>query len=154
MAKQKDDQVVIALVENEDTAKEAVKILKKWDKDDKDLKFGNVGYIFLDGDKVKTHLERSAGKGAETGAIIGIIAAFLSSGLTVAAGAVGGGIFGAIAGEFFKKSTNLTKDEVEKIGKSLEDGQVALVVTCGEDEVEPTSAELTNIGATVKSYSF
>ena len=154
MAKEKDDYVLLALVKDEDTAKAAEKSLKSWDKSDKDLKLGNVGYIYKNKKgKVKTHLERDAGKGAATGAVIGIIAGVLSGGLTVVAGVVGGGILGGIAGEFFKKSTNLTKDEIEKVGDALDGGQVALVVTCGESEVDATSAELSKIGATVKAYS-
>ena len=74
MAKEKDDYVVIAMVKDQDTAKADEKALKKWDKGDKDLKLGNIGWIYKKKDKVKTHMERDAGKGAETGAAIGIIA--------------------------------------------------------------------------------
>lgn len=140
-------------MKDEDTAKAAEKSLKSWDKSNKDVKLGNVGYIYKKGDKVKTHIGHEEGKGAETGAIIGIIAGILSGGLTVVAGAIGAGVLGGIAGAFFKKSTNLTKDEIQQIGKSLDGGQVVLVVTCGEDEVKATSAELTKIGATVKAYA-
>jgi hypothetical protein len=153
MAKQTDNHVVIALVKDQDTAKAAEKTLKSWDKSNKDVKLGNVGYIYKKGDKVKTHIGHEEGKGAGTGAIIGIIAAVLSGGLTVVAGAIGGGVLGGIAGAFFKKSTNLTKDEIQQIGKSLDGGQVALVVTCDDDEVKATSAELTKIGATVSDYA-
>ena len=153
MAKEKDDHVVIAMVKDQDTAKANEKALKKWDKGDKDLKLGNIGWIYKKKDKVKTHMERDAGKGGETGAAIGIIAGVLSGGLTVVAGAVGAGAIGAIGGDFFKKSSDLTKDEVQKIGKSLDGGQVAMIVTCTEDDVKATSAELTKLGATVTSYA-
>jgi len=154
MAKEKDDHVIIALVKDEDTAKAAEKTLKSWDKSDKDVKMGDVGYIYKDKKgKVKTHMGHDEGKGAETGAAIGMVAGVLSGGLTVVAGAVGAGAVGGIGGEFFKKSTNLTKDEIEKVGNSLDGGQVALVVTCDEDDVKATSAELTQIGATVKDYA-
>ena len=153
MAKEKDDHVVIAMVKDQDTAKADEKALKKWDKGDKDLKLGNIGWIYKKKDKVKTHMERDAGKGAETGGAIGIIAGILSGGLTVIAGAVGAGAIGAIGVDFFKKSSDLTKDEIQKIGKSLDGGQVAMVVTCTEDDVKATSAELTKLGATVTSYA-
>jgi hypothetical protein len=153
MAKEKDDHVVIALVKDQDSAKAAEKSLKDWDKGDKDLKLGNIGWIYKKGDKVKTHMGREAGKGAATGGAIGIIAGVLSGGMTVVAGAVGAGVIGGITGSFFKKSANLTKDEIQKIGKSLDGGQVAMVVTCTEDDVQATSAELTKLGATVTSYA-
>jgi hypothetical protein len=154
MAKEKDDHVIIALVKDEDTAKAAEKSLKSWDKSDKDVKIGDVGYIYKDKKgKVKTHMGHDEGKGAETGAAIGIVAGVLSGGLTVVAGAVGAGAAGGVTGAFFKQSTNLTKDEIQKIGGSLDGGQVALVVTCDEDDVKAASAELTSIGATVKDYA-
>jgi hypothetical protein len=153
MAKQKDDHVVIALVKDQDTAKAAEKSLKQWDKSDKDVKLGNIGWIYKKGDKVKTHMAHDEGKGAETGAAVGLIAGVLSGGLTVVAGAVGGGALGGVGGAFFKQSTDLTKDQIQQIGQSLAGGQVALVVTCDADEVKALSAELTNIGATVKDYA-
>ena len=153
MSKEKNDHVVIALVKDEDAAKAAEKSLKSWDKDDKDLKLGNIGWIYKKGDKVKTHMGHKAGKGAETGAVVGIIAGVLSGGLTVVAGAVGAGVLGGAAGAFFKKSTNLTKDEIQSIGKSLDGGQVAMVVTCKESDVQAVNDELAKVGATVTSYA-
>jgi len=153
MAKQKDDHVIIALFKGEDAAKAGEKTLKQWDKSNKDVKLGNVGTIYKKGDKVKTHMGREEGKGAETGAAVGVIAGVLSGGLTVVAGAVGAGALGGVTGAFFKKSTNLTKDEIQKIGQSLDGGQVAVVVTSDADDVKATSAELTKIGGTVKDYA-
>lgn len=150
--KAKNDQVVIAMVADEDAAKTAEKALEKWDKDDKDLKLGNIGWIYKKGDKVKTHMGHKAGKGAEAGAVIGIIAGILSGGITVVAGAAGAGVLGGIAGAFFKKSNNLTKDEVAKIGANLDGGKVAMVVTCKKADVDAVSSELTTLGATVETY--
>ena len=104
-------------------------------------------------DKVKTHMAHDAGKGAATGAAIGIIAGVLSGGATVAAGAVAGGALGGVTGAFFKKSTNLTKEEIQTIGKSLDGGQVAMVVTCKENDVQAVSDELTKLDAKVTSYA-
>lgn len=57
-----------------------------------------------------------------------------------------------IGGAFFKHDTNLTKDEVDKIGKALDGGQTAVVVACAADDVKVVSAELTKAGGTVKEY--
>ena len=105
----------------------------------------SVGYI--------RRVTRSKPIWVATGAAIGIIAGVLSGGLTVAAGAVGGGALGGVTGAFFKQSTNLTKDEIQQIGQSLNGGQVAVVVTCDADDVKALSVELTNIGGTVKDYA-
>ena len=103
MAKEKDDHVVIALVKDQDSAKAAEKSLKDWDKGDKDLKLGNIGWIYKKGDKVKTHMGREAGKGAATGGAIGVIAGVLSGGATVVAGAVAGGVIGGITGDLLQE---------------------------------------------------
>ena len=153
MAKEKDDYVVVALVKDQDTAKTDEKSLKQWDKGNKDVDLGNIGWIYMKGDKVKTHMSHDEGKGVEAGAAVGLIAGVLSGGIGVAAGAVGGGAIGGVGGAFFKKSTNLTKDEIQKIGKSLSAGQVALVVTCREEDVAATTVELKNLKATVKDYA-
>lgn len=153
MSKEKKDHVVIALLENEAAAEAAKDALEKWDKDDKDLKLGNIGWIYMKDGKVKTHMGHKTGKGVETGAILGIIAGVLSGGLTVVAGAIGAGALGGIAGAFFKKSTNLTKENIEAIGKELESGQVALIVTCKESDVEAVNSELTTLGASATAYA-
>jgi hypothetical protein len=119
MAKQKDDQVVIALFKDEDAAKAGEKSVKQWDKSDKDVKTGNMGIIYTKGDKVKTHIDHMYDVG----------------------------------GAFFKKDTGLTKDEIDKIGKALDGGQVAVVVTCTKDDVADVSKELTKAGGTVKTYA-
>ena len=119
MAKQKDDQVVIALFTDKDAAKAAEKSVKQWDKSDKNVKTGDMGIIFMKGDKVKTHLDHMYD----------------------------------IGGAFFKKETGLTKDEIAKVGKALDGGQVAVVVTCTEDDVSDVSDELTKAGGTVKAYA-
>ncbi len=80
---------------------------------------GNVGLIYMKGDKVKTHIDHIYDVG----------------------------------GAFFKKDTNLTKDEINKIGKSLDSGQMAVVVTCTADDVQVVSTELTKAGGTVKDYA-
>ena len=73
----------------------------------------------------------------------------------VVAGAVGAGAIGGVGGAFFKKSTNLTKDEIQTIGKSLDGGQVAMVVTGKEDDVQAASDESTTraVSLTVTSYA-
>ncbi len=57
MAKEKDDHVVIALFTDKDAAKAGEKAVKKWDKSDKDVKLGNMGIIYMKGDKIKTHID-------------------------------------------------------------------------------------------------
>jgi hypothetical protein len=58
-------------------------------------------------------LGRKTGKGAKTGAIIGIIAAVLSGGATLVGGIVAVAVGGGVLGTFFKNSLHLTKEEIQ-----------------------------------------
>ena len=58
-----------------------------------------------------------------------------------------------IGDSYFKHDTGLTKDEIDKIAKALDGGQVAVVVACTADDVTVVSKELTTAGGTVKNFA-
>jgi uncharacterized membrane protein len=149
----KDQNVVIAFFASEEAANEASDLLKKWDKANKDIQLGAVGTIYKKDDKIKTKVGHKTGSGARTGAILGVIAAVLSGGITLVGGVVAGGAGGGILGSFFKKSLNLNKEEIASLGAKLDAGQVALVVTCDDNEVEGVSAQLRDSGGTLTTYT-
>src|SRR3954454_330878 len=152
MSKNKNDQVVIAFFASEEAAKQVVDYLKGWDKANDDIKLGAIGTITKEGDNIRTDVGRKTGKGAKVGAVLFVASAVLTGGATLVASAAGGAAVGGVAGSFFKKSTNLTKAEIQELGTKLDGGQVAVVVTCDEDEVAATRAELVNAGGQVQSY--
>jgi uncharacterized membrane protein len=143
--------VVVALFADEASAEGAKNALMKWDKANDDIKLGAVGTITKKGDKVKTHVGRSVGKGTWTGAVVGLIAAMFPP-VALAGGILGGATLGGLTGVFFKKPLNLTKDDVQQIAAELEAGKTALVATCDDYEVEQTRAELASLGGTVWWY--
>jgi outer membrane lipoprotein SlyB len=153
MSKDKNDHVVIALFASEEAADAAVSALKSWDAANKDIKLGAVGTITKEGDKVKTNVGRKTGKGAKVGAVLFVASAVLTGGGTLVASAASGAVVGGVAGTFFNKSTNLTKEEFQKLGAKLGPGNVAVVVTCDESEVEATRAQLVDAGGQVQSYA-
>ncbi len=102
--------------------------------------------------KIKTHVGRKAGKGAKVGAIVGMVAGVFTGGVTVIAGLVGGSLVGGAMGAFFKKSTHLTEDELNKIAEELKSGKVAVIVTCDDHEVAATKDHLAMAGGTVWTY--
>jgi hypothetical protein len=153
MANNKNDQVVIALFDSEDFANYGIDLLKKWDYATEEVKLGSIGTISMKGGKVKTHVPHKTGGGAKVGAVVGLIAAVLTGGTSWIVGAIGGSALGGITGAFFKKSLHLTKQEIEALGKQLENGKVAVVVTCDEHEVEATRKQLAQYGGTLTSYA-
>lgn len=152
MAKDKNDHVVIAIYGSEDAAKQASKALQSWDKANDDIKLGAIGTISKKGDKVHTNVGRKTGSGAKVGAVLGVTAAVLSGGITLIPGAVGGAAAGGVLGTFFKKSSGLTKEELEQLGKKLDGGKVALIVAVSENEVDATKKQLADSGGEVTSY--
>ena len=151
MSEEKDlnENVVIGFFEDQATADYAIDGLKKWDKVNDHIKFGAIGTITKDGDKVKTHVGRKAGKGALIGATLGVIGAVLTGGVSIIATTAVGGALGA----FFKKSMSLTKEEINQIGQELDAGKVAVVVPCDEHEIESAEEYLkASRGTNIRTY--
>jgi hypothetical protein len=153
MSENKNDHVVIAFYASAEAAETAVQSLQDWDKASADVKLGAVGTMAATPEgKIKTHVGRKAGKGAKTGAILGVIAGVLSGGVTLIGGLVGGAVAGGALGSFFKKSTNLTEAEIDKIGEELRNGKHAVVVTCDDFEVQAVKDYLEMAGGTIWTY--
>ena len=148
----KNENVVLAFFDSQEAADEAIDGLKKWDHINDHFKLGDIGTIYKDGDKVKTHMGRKSSKGIAVGATVGVIGAVLTGGLSLIGGVVGGSVLGGGLGSFFKKSLHLTKDEIAQIGAELDSGKVAVVVNCDEDEIDPSSQYLSASGGTVRAY--
>ena len=111
MAKQ-NKQLIIALYENEAAARQAAEGLKQWDKANDDVKAGAVGVLVTDGKGgIKQDLTgpRAGGKGATIGAILGLIAAVPTGGLSLLGGILGGGVGGGIIGAFFHKHLGMSE---------------------------------------------
>ena len=151
MSKAKNDHTVIAVFSDMDTAKDAASKLHDWTKDNK-MQVGDIGYVYMKGDKVKTKRWRKTGKGANWGLVVGGIAAVLSGGITLIPGLVGGAAAGAVVGAFVHNSLGISKDDVKKLGADLDSGKVAVVVTCPGDESDAITGQLKTEGGDVQSY--
>ena len=149
MSDNKNEHVVIAVFTNEDTADQATIALKNWEMMNDDVKFGAIGTIYKKGDKVKVKRPREAADVGRGGVIIGAIAALLSGGMILIGGFLGGAV-GGILGAFVHKSIGLSEEEVQQLGNQLDDGKVAVVVTCDGDKAEGASEILTREGGQVK----
>jgi uncharacterized membrane protein len=150
--KDKNEQVIVAIYDSYTRAEKAVTLLQEWDNASEEIKLGAVGTMIRQDGKVKTQVGRRTGKGAVVGTAIGVIAAILSGGLTLVGGVIVGGATGGVVGALLKKSTHLNKDEIEQIGKELDAGRVAVVVTCDDYEVAPTREQLIKSGGKVRHY--
>jgi hypothetical protein len=145
------ENVVIAIYPTREEAERNIDGLKQWDQVNDSIKLGAVGLIYKDGEKVKTHIGRKVGKGMGVGAAIGVIGAVLTGGALLA-GALALGAAGGALGAFFKKSMQLTKEEIAEIGAELDAGKVAVVVNCDAHEIESVTGYLASPTSTVRVY--
>ncbi len=145
MAKNK--QLVLAFFDNEAAADQAVNDLKAWDKASKDIKLGAIGVLVKDAEgKIKTHKLGSRKLGV--GAVLGAIAAVLSGGMTLVGGAVVGGLLGA----FFHSGLGMSKEDLARIGKELDNGRAAVGVLANDAEAASVSAKLSQLGGKAETH--
>jgi len=152
MGKEQNDHVVFAIFSSEDAAKLAIQDLKNSDKANDDIKLGTIGTISKKGNDLKFDVGRKTGGGAKVGAILGVTAAVLSGGITLIPGVVGGAVGGGVLGTFFKKSVNLTKEDIKELGEKLDAGKIAVVVAVNENEVDAIRKQLADSGGQIQSF--
>jgi hypothetical protein len=107
----------------EAAADRAARTLKNWEKASEYMKLDAIGVLIKDETgKIKAHkLGKQAGrKGIGIGVALGLIAATLSGGLTLAGGVVVGGIGGGIIGRFFHKGLKVSDEDMARIAGELE----------------------------------
>ena len=155
MAKKEYTKLVIAIFANESAAQTAAENLKAWDKANDDVKAGAVGVLIADGkggikqDLVGPH---ATGKGATIGAILGLIAAIPTGGLSLLGGVVGGGVGGAVVGAFFHKHLGISEEESHRLANEIADGGAAVGVLAGGDEADAFAAQLAALGGKPEAY--
>ena len=140
-------QLVLAFFANEATADEAVNAIKGWDKASKEVKLGAIGVLVKDDKgKIKTHKlgKRKTGGGA----VLGVLAAVLTGGVSLLGGAVAGGILGA----FFHKGLGMSKDDLARINSELDGGKAAVGILAGADEAAGVTAKLAELGGVPETH--
>jgi hypothetical protein len=121
--------------------------LKGWDKANDEIKLGAFGTIRKVDGEIKQDVGSDKGRGLLAGGVLGIIGAVITGPIVFLAGLVGG-----VVKSFFVESVDLTEEEVQRIGKELDSGRVALVVACDDHEYLATSEELEAMGGSVRAY--
>lgn len=148
----KNEHVIVAVFEDRAAAEAAVEHLKKWDKATDDIKLGAIGLLYKEGDEVKSLIGHQMGRGAKVGALVGIITDVLTGGVGLVGGAAAGGLLGGATGAFFAKSLHLNEAECNALGRELELGKAAVVVTGDDYELTPIRSTLEHIGGVAKVY--
>ncbi|MGW2559798.1 hypothetical protein ACWCXB_11225 [Streptomyces sp. NPDC001514] len=147
-------QLVLAFFPDEDAADRAANALKSWEMASEYMKVDAIGVLVKDEHgKIKEHkLGRRAGKkGMGVGVALGVIAAIPTGGLSLVGGALASGVGGGIIGEFFHKGLKMTNEDVERIGRELDEGHAAVGVLTWDFETEAVAESLKERGATLQT---
>lgn len=148
----KNEHVVVALFNSQTDADNAIEHLKAWDKARDNVKLGAVGTLYSENGEIKTKAGRKAGSGAKAGLVLGVVAGLLTGGIGLVGGALAGGALGGLTGSLFKKSVNLTEDDIASLSKDLQAGKVGVIVTCDEYEMTGVSSNLQYSGGEIKQF--
>ena len=140
-------QLVLAFFANEAAADEAVNNIKQWDKASKDVKLGAIGVLVKD-DKGKIKTQKLGKRKTGGGAVLGVLAAVLTGGVSLLGGAVAGGILGA----FFHKGLGMSKDDLARINSQLDGGKAAVGILAGADEAAGVTAKLAELGGAPETH--
>jgi uncharacterized membrane protein len=141
--KNENKHLVVALYEGRTRAKEAQKSIEVWDKAEESIKLGSTVVIYKGPDS-QLHWERGGVKDWKVGALVaGIAGLILSGGVLLLAS------LGAAVGGIDTKRLGVSKEDIQAIGNSLDQGKAALAVLCDDYEVDPLSTELTRLGGTI-----
>ena len=154
----KNRNLIVAYFDTADAADAVAVKLKLWDKDHKEIKLGGMGIITMEDGKLKTDKvgARAAGTGAKWGTILGaaggLAAGLLTGGIGLIPGAIAGLGLGTGTGALFHKRVGLSDADKARLMKHFQDGGAALAVMVDDFEVEPTKAEIAELGGDVENY--
>lgn len=144
----KNKQLVLAIFDTEAAADTAVTTVKSWDKASKDVKLGAIGVLVKDDKgKIKTHKMGSRKTG--TGAVIGAVAAALTSG---GLSLVAGGVLGGVLGTFFHKGLGLSKEDLERLSDELDGGKAVVAILAEANEADAVTAKLSELGGVPEQH--
>jgi len=145
----KHKQLVLAFFDSEDAAEKAADGLKRWDKKNRDVKARALGILIKD-EKVRVKEElpgpRAGRRGAGIGALIGLIAAVPTAGLSLLEGVLGGAVIGWVVGSFYHKRLRLSDNDQARLAKELDGGKAAVGVLVAADEAAAFTAKLQELG--------
>jgi uncharacterized membrane protein len=147
--------LVLAFFENEDAADGAAHALGEWAKEDRRLQLEAVGVLVKDEQgEIKTHKlgPRESKKGLGIGAVLGVVGALATGGLTLLEGVALGGAGGGIVGSLFHKGLGMSSQDLTRIGSRLDDGHAAVGALVPSRQAEAVSEELAALGGDSETH--
>ena len=141
--------LVLAFFESEQAADGAADALRSWAKANPRVHLDAVGVLVEDEHgEVKTHKlgPRETRKGVGVGAVLGVVAAVASGGITLVEGAAVGVGGGGLVGALFHKGLGITEDDAGRIGARLDAGHAALGALVPPNQAPAITAELEALG--------
>src|SRR5512139_3087467 len=140
-------QLIVAAFKDEQTAKEALKVLKQAQRE-KLIKIDNAAVLLKD-EKGKLHIKETAdmggGKGAAIGGVAGGVIGLLAG--PVGWAALGGAVIGGLAAKM--KDGGFKDERLKKLGEGLGPGNSAIVAVVEHTWVREVEKQMAEAGADV-----
>ena len=92
------------------------------------------------------------GKGAKIGAILGVIAAIPTGGLSLLGGVVAGSAGGGVLGHFVHHNYSLSEADLARIHGGLDEGKAFIGVLVPAEQAGAFEMQLTRFGGVTKSH--
>jgi hypothetical protein len=86
------------------------------------------------------------------GAVLGVVAAVASGGITLVEGVAIGGGGGGVIGSLFHKGLGMSEDDAARIGSRLDTGHAAVGVLARANQVPAITAELESLGGEPETH--
>jgi uncharacterized membrane protein len=147
--------LVLAFFESETAADGAAQALTGWARDNRRVQLEGIGVLAKDEQgEVLTHKlgPRETRKGIGIGAVLGIVGALASGGLTLLGGAALGGASGGVVGSLFHKGLGMSSQDLSNIGRRLDDGEAAVGALVPSRQAGAVSQELEALGGQPKTH--
>jgi uncharacterized membrane protein len=147
--------LVLAFFPNERAADDTAAVFKEWVKSNPWVDLEAIGVLVKDEHgNVKTHKlgPREGARGIGVGAVLGIIAAVPTGGLSLVEGAAVGGAGGGVVGSLFHRGLGLSGRDAARIAGRLEAGQAALGVLVPPQQAAAISGELARLGGAAEIH--
>jgi uncharacterized membrane protein len=150
--------LMIAVFEDEATATEAAKFLRRWDRITEDVdgrKYGGIG-VLTAGEageiKVRRVGRRDTGTGVGWGLAIGLLAGGFTAGLSVLGGVAAGAFVGGVGGGLIHKGLGMTPQELKHLSDQLCSGNAGVAIVVHESEVQAVSVQLVELGGQIEVH--
>ena len=148
--------LILAFFNSEAEADEAARSLGEWAKSNPLAQLGALGVLVEDEyGNLNTHKlgPRQTRKGIGIGAVLGVVGAVATGGVSLVGGAVVGGASGGAVGTLFRKGLGMSAADTAYVAGRLTAGHAAVGALAAEHQAQAIAAQLETLGGEPRTHA-